>query len=169
MEKHKLKVHGELLSTPPMQKGAGYKRSSFTLQLQEHPGAQLGLVYKNRAQANSETELVWQKVLPKDCKQLLPGRMCIFYHILNAQSVLLIISYLLSPGVAFQYKCHFGLLQLFKWNLRNTAAHINNSRFWADGQDLALNAPQAPFEPDFSSQWPFFFFFFLFQLHFTTR
>lgn len=26
----------------------------------EHPGAQLGLVYKNRAWANSETELVWQ-------------------------------------------------------------------------------------------------------------
>jgi len=129
MEKHKLKVHGELLSTPPMQKGAGDKRSSFTLQLQEHPGAQLGLVYKNRAQANSEAELTRQKMLPKPCKPLLPGRLHNFHHTLNAQSTLLFISYLLSPGVPLQYKCHFGLVHVFKRNLRNTAAHTNNSSF----------------------------------------
>lgn len=155
MEKHKLKVHGELLSTPPMQKGGGYKRSSFTLQLQEHPGAQWGLVYTNRAQAGSETEPIRRKILPKGCKQLLPGRMRSLHHILSAQYTLLFISYLLSPGASFQYKYHFGLLHLFKRNLRNTAAHIHNSGFRADGQALALSAPQAPFEPDFSSQWPF--------------
>lgn len=46
------------------------------------------------------------------------------------------------------------MLHLFKCNLRNTAAHINNSRFRADGQAVALNAPRVPFEPDFSSQRP---------------
>lgn len=125
-EKHKLKVHGELLSTPPMQKGAGYQRSSCTLQLQEHPGAQSGLVYKNRARANPETELIRQKIRPKGCKRLLAGRMHKFHHILNAQATLLFISYLLSPGVSFQYKCRTGLLHLFKCNLRNTVAYINN-------------------------------------------
>lgn len=50
--------------------------------------------------------------------------MCDFHRILNAQSILLFIRYLLSPGVSFQYKCWFGLLHLFKLTLRHTAAHI---------------------------------------------
>lgn len=91
----------------------------------------------------------------KGCKQLLPARMCSFHHTLSAQHTLLFISYLLSPGVSFQYKYHSGLLHLFKCNLRNTAAHIRNSGFWADGQALAVSASQATFEPDSSSQWPF--------------
>lgn len=60
--------------------------------------------------------------------------------------MLLFISYLHSHGVSFQNKFHFGLSHLFKSNLRNTTAHISNSGFWAAGQPLALNAPQAPCE-----------------------
>lgn len=47
------------------------------------------------------------------------------------------------------------MLHLFKCSLRNTAARISNSRFWTDGQAVALNATRVPFEPDFSSQRPF--------------
>lgn len=67
--------------------------------LQEHPGAQLGLVNTNRAPASSETELARQKTRPEECSLLLPESTCSSHNALSAQSALLFITYslLVSP------------------------------------------------------------------------